>query len=140
MKSALYTVTYSQPLTATPTREVILALPNLEFKMGKSRMYLWIELYDQTASQFRFSLDTAAATDITNLVISYLSVDPAFTSSFSCSYFLDEGLSPLVYGPGSITSYINFTASTGVVLNMAHENVMLAFLHIVDLYIWSGCF
>jgi hypothetical protein len=49
-------------------------------------------------------------------------------------------LSPL-NGPGSATFYINFTASTGNTLNTAHDNAMIAFLHIYDLRGTSnGCF
>lgn len=37
--------------------------------------------------------------------------------------------------------YVNFTQSTGVILNLNHDNAMLAFQHIFDITdISNGCF
>ena len=43
-------------------------------------------------------------------------------------------------GPFNLTYYINFTASTGVILDLTHSNGMLAFQHIIDVVSPSSCF
>jgi hypothetical protein len=44
-------------------------------------------------------------------------------------------------GPKNATFYINFTASTGNILDVTHDNAMIAFQHIFDVTnVSNGCF
>lgn len=42
--------------------------------------------------------------------------------------------------PFTLSYYVNFTASTGVTLNLANDNTMLAFQHMIDVTSPSLCF
>lgn len=68
--------------------------------------------------------------------MTYLTVDPSFPHPFSVSSYID---STSLNGPGSETFFINFTDSTGVILDMTHENVLLAFQHSFDITAYYGC-
>lgn len=45
-----------------------------------------------------------------------------------------------IQGPFKITYYINFTQSTNVTLNLANENGMLAFQHMINVTSSALCF
>lgn len=51
-----------------------------------------------------------------------------------------QNANPPYTAPFNLLFYVNFTASTGVTLNLANDNAMLAFQHIIDVYNPSLCF
>ena len=61
----------------------------------------------------------------------YMTIDNSFTAPFSMNYFF-----PRVNYQSStgfaVRYYVNFTSSTGVLLNTSHENVLLPFMHYID--------
>lgn len=43
-------------------------------------------------------------------------------------------------GPFTLAYHVNFTQSTGVILDLTHDNAMIAFQHIFDINSPSKCF
>lgn len=84
---------------------------------------------------------------LSGIKMAYLTVDPIFTEPFSITYFtvvnflfIQWMVNAPLQGPFAITYYVNFTQSTGVILNLSNDNGMLAFQHIINVTSTALCF
>ena len=124
-------VTYTTPLSSFPSRSVCQGLVDYDFILDTSTFYMALSLDTYSQTGFVSVLQAFTGSRIANLKVSYLTVDPLFTDSFSISQFAPAFMPPIP-GPSSNSFHINFTDSTGVILDQTHENVLLPFLTVID--------
>lgn len=135
--SELVSVSYASSLTAAPTRSVALGIADFNFKLTNTTLDFYMVIYSKSATGFVTNIAGNTQTNFKNLRLSYITVDPSFTSLFGINFF---NPSVLTTGPFSLSYLVNFTAATGFTLNMSHSNGMLAFQHIMYATSSSSCF
>lgn len=79
-----------------------------------------------TSSQTGFDMliEVSDISRLTTLKINYMTIDPSFPYTISINHF---SYTSLLIGPFDDPVYINFTQSSGTLLDLSHQNAMLAF-------------
>lgn len=130
------TIVYSSAIVNTNLKKPTLGITDLGYVIATGRIYLLIMIETYTLTQMTFSVAVNLRSCLTSLKLTYMALDNSFTPAFSMNYFFPN----VNQNSSSISAqyYVNFTSSTGVTLNTSHENVLLPFMHYIDLTSYDG--
>ena len=87
--AVVYTVcpTYSSSLSGPPTISIALSILDMEYLLDQNRITFDAVYQNKSMTGFCFTLELMRRQDLVSVLMTYLTVDPAFTEPFSIAFF-----------------------------------------------------